>query len=79
MYFLYCATVTEYITFRVAAVHADLQALIEPFLLRRIKTDVLKDLPRKSEVVLYHGITALQKKYYKAILQNDIGYLTDIY
>jgi len=29
---------------------------------------VLLDLPGKSEVILYTGLSALQKKYYKAIL-----------
>ena len=29
------------------------------------------DLPEKSEVVLYTGITALQKKYYKSFLLRD--------
>ena len=33
----------------------------------------MKDLPTKSEVILYHGMSALQKKYYKAILTKDLG------
>ncbi|XP_013389093.1 chromodomain-helicase-DNA-binding protein 1-like [Lingula anatina] len=49
----------------------DLHKLLKPFILRRVKNEVLKDLPKKSEVVLYHGLTALQKKYYKAILTKD--------
>ena len=51
----------------------ELHALLVPFLLRRIKTEVVHDLPSKTEVVLYHGLSALQKKYYKAILQKDAG------
>ena len=31
------------------------------------------DLPEKSEVILYTGLSALQKKYYKAILTKDLG------
>ena len=27
----------------------------------------------KSEVILYSGLSALQKKYYKAILMKDLG------
>lgn len=46
---------------------------MQPFLLRRIKADVLSELPKKIDVVLYHGMSALQKKYYKAILMKDLG------
>ncbi|ELT97217.1 hypothetical protein CAPTEDRAFT_143945, partial [Capitella teleta] len=48
-----------------------LHDILRPFLLRRLKTDVLHNLPVKSEVVLYHGLSALQKKQYKAILTRD--------
>ena len=42
------------------------------FLLRRTKADVLQgQLPPKGEVVLYTGLTALQKKYYRAFLLRD--------
>uniref|UniRef100_A0A667YDN3 Chromodomain helicase DNA binding protein 1-like n=1 Tax=Myripristis murdjan TaxID=586833 RepID=A0A667YDN3_9TELE len=46
--------------------------LLEPFLLRRIKSQVAADLPKKMELVVYHGMSALQKKYYKAILMKDV-------
>ena len=46
--------------------------MLKPFLLRRIKAEVVKDLPQKSEVVLYHGMSAVQKKYYRAILMKDL-------
>jgi len=36
-------------------------------------TQVLLDLPGKSKVILYTGLSALQKKYYKAILTEDLG------
>ncbi|XP_070567712.1 chromodomain-helicase-DNA-binding protein 1-like [Ptychodera flava] len=51
---------------------AELHALLQPFLLRRVKSEVVLDLPKKSEVLLYHNLTELQKKYYKAILMKDI-------
>ncbi|XP_055020875.1 chromodomain-helicase-DNA-binding protein 1-like isoform X2 [Boleophthalmus pectinirostris] len=51
---------------------AELQRILEPFLLRRVKSEVALDLPKKTELVLYHGMTALQKKYYKAILTKDL-------
>ena len=31
------------------------------------------DLPRKTELLVYHGMSALQKKYYKALLMKDRG------
>ena len=51
----------------------DIASILEPFILRRLKSDVLKDLPKKSQVILYHGLSAVQKTYYKAILRKDIG------
>ena len=45
--------------------------ILLPFLLRRTKTEVLAMLPQKSEVVVYTGVTALQKKLYKGILVKD--------
>lgn len=33
---------------------------------------MLLDLPLKSEVILYTGLSALQKKLYKAILTKDV-------
>ncbi|XP_064649880.1 chromodomain-helicase-DNA-binding protein 1-like [Lineus longissimus] len=51
---------------------SELHDLLKPFLLRRIKAEVVKDLPFKSEVLLYHGLSDLQKKYYKAILTKDL-------
>ena len=52
---------------------SELHQLLRPFLLRRTKAEVVKDLPPKTEVVLYHGMSAVQKKYYKAILTKDVG------
>ncbi|ESP00822.1 hypothetical protein LOTGIDRAFT_238503 [Lottia gigantea] len=50
----------------------ELHDLLKPYLLRRTKAGVLKDLPNKSEVVLYHGLSPLQKKLYKALLTKDL-------
>lgn len=52
---------------------AELQSVLEPFLLRRVKSEVAVDLPKKTELVVYHGMSALQKKYYKALLMKDLG------
>ncbi|XP_063999415.1 chromodomain-helicase-DNA-binding protein 1-like isoform X2 [Pogoniulus pusillus] len=50
----------------------ELHNLLQPFLLRRVKSEVAAELPKKVEVVLYHGMSALQRKYYKAILMKDL-------
>uniref|UniRef100_A0A3Q2WH12 Chromodomain helicase DNA binding protein 1-like n=1 Tax=Haplochromis burtoni TaxID=8153 RepID=A0A3Q2WH12_HAPBU len=54
------------------ALAAELQSILEPFLLRRVKSQVAVDLPKKTELVVYHGMSALQKKYYKAVLMKDL-------
>ncbi|KAL1772684.1 chromodomain-helicase-DNA-binding protein 1-like isoform X1 [Sigmodon hispidus] len=51
---------------------SELHRLLQPFLLRRTKAQVTTELPKKTEVVIYHGMSALQKKYYKAILMKDL-------
>uniref|UniRef100_A0A3Q2QM69 Chromodomain helicase DNA binding protein 1-like n=1 Tax=Fundulus heteroclitus TaxID=8078 RepID=A0A3Q2QM69_FUNHE len=53
------------------ALASELQSILEPFLLRRVKSEVALDLPKKTELVVYHGMSALQKKYYKAVLMRD--------
>ncbi|XP_059197836.1 chromodomain-helicase-DNA-binding protein 1-like [Centropristis striata] len=54
------------------ALAAELQSILEPFLLRRVKSEVAVDLPKKTELLMYHGMSALQKKYYKAFLMKDL-------
>ena len=39
-----------------------LHKVLKPFLLRRVKSDVLKDLKEKTEFVVYTGLSAMQKK-----------------
>jgi ATP-dependent DNA helicase len=39
-----------------------LQQILRPFLLRRVKSDVLASLPPKKEIVLYCPMTAMQRK-----------------
>ncbi|XP_045543188.1 chromodomain-helicase-DNA-binding protein 1-like isoform X1 [Salmo salar] len=51
---------------------SDLQRVLQPFLLRRVKAEVAADLPVKTEILMYHGLSALQKRYYKAILMKDL-------
>ena len=40
-----------------------LHEILRPFLLRRVKIDVLKELPPKKEVVVYSGMSRLQLGY----------------
>lgn len=40
---------------------------------KSVDLQVLLDLPVKSEVILYTGLSALQKKLYKAVLMKDTG------
>uniref|UniRef100_W5UIK8 Chromodomain-helicase-DNA-binding protein 1-like protein n=1 Tax=Ictalurus punctatus TaxID=7998 RepID=W5UIK8_ICTPU len=50
----------------------ELHRVLQPFLLRRVKAEVETELPKKVELVVYHGMSAVQKKYYKAILMKDL-------
>lgn len=43
-----------------------LQRMIHPFVLRRLKKDVLKDLPEKLENIIYSKLEGEQKKLYHA-------------
>ena len=49
-----------------------LHAVLRPFLLRRVKMDVEKSLLPKKEINVYVGMTELQRKWYKMILEKDI-------
>lgn len=46
-----------------------LQRLISPFILRRLKKDVLKDLPNKLETVIYSKMEGKQLELYQANVQ----------
>lgn len=47
---------------------SSMHAILKPFLLRRIKTDVESDLPKKREYILYAPLTVEQKELYREIL-----------
>ncbi|KAI9138275.1 P-loop containing nucleoside triphosphate hydrolase protein [Paraphysoderma sedebokerense] len=49
-----------------------LHSILKPFMLRRLKTEVIKDLPRKRELLLYAPLTAYQKPYYDACLSRTL-------
>ncbi|KAG0504100.1 hypothetical protein HPP92_004172 [Vanilla planifolia] len=50
---------------------ARLHKMLAPHLLRRIKRDVMKDLPPKKELILRVDLSNKQKEYYKAILTRN--------
>jgi len=54
------------------SVVSSLHAILKPFLLRRLKVDVEKDLPPKKEYLLYAPLTVQQKDIYQAIVSRDI-------
>uniref|UniRef100_A0A7S2UFY8 Uncharacterized protein n=1 Tax=Attheya septentrionalis TaxID=420275 RepID=A0A7S2UFY8_9STRA len=49
-----------------------LHDILRPFLLRRIKTDVLKDFPPKKEIVVYAGMSTLQAGYADLIEKGEL-------
>ena len=49
-----------------------LHRILRPFLLRRVKSDVEKSLLPKKETNLYIGMSEMQVKWYKKILEKDI-------
>lgn len=55
-----------------------LHAVLKPFLLRRVKTDVESLMPKKREYVLYAPLTSMQRELYQAILDGTSrSYLED--
>ncbi|CAF3662859.1 unnamed protein product [Rotaria socialis] len=46
-------------------------SFLKPFVLRRLKRDVLTDLPDKTELMIYHDLSKIQKELYKAILTKN--------
>lgn len=49
-----------------------LHKVLQPFLLRRIKSDVERSLLPKKELNVYVGMSAMQKQWYRKILERDI-------
>ena len=48
-----------------------MHAILKPFLLRRVKTDVESSLPKKREYILYAPMTTEQKEIYREILSGS--------
>lgn len=49
-----------------------LHRVLQPFLLRRIKSDVEKTLLPKKEIKVYIGLSKMQREWYTKILMKDI-------
>jgi len=52
---------------------SQLHKILRPFMLRRVKKDVAKSIPPKTETVLFSPLSAVQRKVYKQCLQRDIN------
>ena len=60
--------------YRDATATDELRRLVEPFVLRRVKTDptVIKDLPSKNEMKVYCTLTQEQGTLYQALVQDSL-------
>ncbi|XP_017797853.1 PREDICTED: lymphocyte-specific helicase-like, partial [Habropoda laboriosa] len=55
---------------------SSLREILQPFMLRREKSDVCLDIPPKKELIVYAPLTELQHNLYKAVLNYDIARLS---
>lgn len=53
-----------------------LQNVLKPLMLRRMKEDVETSIPMKEETIIEVELTMMQKRYYRAILEKNIEFLT---
>lgn len=49
-----------------------LHVRLRPYVLRRVKVDVEKDLPPKEEVIVETEMSRVQKKYYRAAYEKNL-------
>ncbi len=56
---------------------AELRRLVQPFLLRRVKSDptIISDLPEKNEMVVYCSLTDEQATLYEKVVQDTLAQL----
>lgn len=55
---------------------SQLHKILRPFMLRRLKADVAKGLPPKTETIIMVGMSRLQKQLYKKLLLRDLDTFT---
>jgi SNF2 family DNA or RNA helicase len=53
----------------------ELHETIRPYILRRLKEDVEKSVPPKEETLIEVELTLLQKQYYRALYEKNVGFL----
>lgn len=53
-----------------------LHKILRPFMLRRLKADVAKGLPPKTETIIMVGMSRMQKQLYKKLLLRDLDTFT---
>ncbi|ORX91536.1 hypothetical protein K493DRAFT_286696 [Basidiobolus meristosporus CBS 931.73] len=56
----------------------ELHSMLKPYFLRRTKEEVLQSLPKKIEVIVPIGMSAVQKELYKGILSQNHDLLKSI-
>uniref|UniRef100_A0A0R3RLH1 Helicase n=1 Tax=Elaeophora elaphi TaxID=1147741 RepID=A0A0R3RLH1_9BILA len=57
---------------------AELQHVLSKYLIRRTKQMLRTNIPDSSEVIIYHGITEIQKNIYRAILSKNYKYFENV-
>nr|CAH8863454.1 unnamed protein product [Trichobilharzia regenti] len=57
----------------------DMAKVLRPFLLRRIKQNVLTDLPPRVDVLIYHSLTCLQTQIYRTLLTRNLELFVDTF
>jgi SWI/SNF-related matrix-associated actin-dependent regulator of chromatin subfamily A member 5 len=55
---------------------SQLHKILRPFMLRRLKEDVAKGLPPKTETIIMVGMSRMQKQLYKKLLLRDLDSIT---
>mmetsp|Transcript_22992 Transcript_22992/g.29369 ORF Transcript_22992/g.29369 Transcript_22992/m.29369 type:complete len:699 (+) Transcript_22992:194-2290(+) len=54
-----------------------LHKILAPFMMRRLKTEVEKNLPSKKEIVVYTPMTEMQKGMYESIVNGELAKLLE--
>jgi superfamily II DNA or RNA helicase len=60
------------------AVRRQLKRLVQPFILRRTKTQVLDELPPRTEIVLHVELSEEERRLYESLRQNAVQHLAGI-
>lgn len=64
---------------KVAAQLEKLHSVLKPLMLRRMKEDVEKSLKPKEETVINVEMTAMQKKFYRAVYDHNTSVLYGVW